>query len=67
MQAVIAHKVWNGNYLPWYEIFKYDGTYFTNPGELHIKGPARVLGVAGGKDIEASNVEVNKKNGSAAQ
>jgi hypothetical protein len=54
-------QVWNTN-SQWYQIFKYDGTYFTN---FHTHN--RVMDVQGGKDLEAQLIEVHKKKGTAAQ
>jgi hypothetical protein len=53
-------QLWSTN-SQWWQIFKYDGSFFTN-----IKNN-KVLDVAGGKDAEATNVQVHGKNGTPAQ
>jgi hypothetical protein len=55
-------QVYNTN-SGWFQVFKWDkesGTFY------NVKN-LKVLDVAGGKDNEATNVQVFKKNGSAAQ
>jgi hypothetical protein len=55
-------QAWNTN-SGWFQLFKWDeksGTFF------NVKND-KVLDVAGGKDEEATNVQVWKKNGSKAQ